>query len=132
MSANIANVNTPHLGQEIRRLRLKSGLTLRGLAAKLQISAAHLSDIEHNRRRPSESLLVAIAGELRGVGATLASFEALVTGIDPAMRDWVAETPGIRRLLHRIKDSGIQPNELLLLLDELAKRKPPRKKPGIR
>jgi transcriptional regulator with XRE-family HTH domain len=105
------------LGQEVRRLRLQSGTTLRGLAARLKISAAHLSDIERNRRRPSQKLLEAISRELRGAGATLEALEELVTGIDPEMRDWIASTPGVRRLLRKLKESGDGPAELLRMLE---------------
>lgn len=106
-----------HLGHEVRRLRLQSGITLRGLAAKLKISAAHLSDIEWNRRRPSQKLMEAISHELQGVGATIEALEELVTGIDPEMRVWISSTPGVRRLLRRLKDSGVGPAELLQMLE---------------
>ncbi len=72
-SANMWNMKTADLGQELRRLRQEAGLTLRGLAATLGVSAAHLSDIEHNHRRPSDDLLRKIARALRKAGATFAS-----------------------------------------------------------
>jgi hypothetical protein len=78
-----------------------------------------LSDIEHNRRRPSERLLRSIARELSGAGATFEDLEQLVTGIDPDLRDWVARTPGVRRLLRAVKDSGQAPNDLLQNLSKL-------------
>lgn len=105
------------LGQEVRRLRLEAGITLRGLAADLDVSAAHLSDIEHNRRRPSETLLGKIATRLRNVGATFESLELLVTGVDPATRDWVASTPGVRALLRKILESGRTPQEVMIILE---------------
>jgi transcriptional regulator with XRE-family HTH domain len=106
------------LGQEIRRLRLQAGITLRGLAATLDISAAHLSDIEHNRRRPSEQLLREIANELSDVGATLEALELLVTGVDSVTREWVASTPGARTLLRKILESGRSPQEIILVLEK--------------
>ncbi len=51
MSANMLSMKTNDLGREIRRLRLEAGLALRGLGSALEVSAARLSDIEHNRRR---------------------------------------------------------------------------------
>ena len=107
----------PHLGQEIRRLRLQVGTPLRRMAVQLGISAAHLSDIEHDRRRPSEPLLRKIAQELRAVGASYDSLHDLITGIDPELRDWVATTPGVRKLLLRVRDSGKPPHEILDLLE---------------
>jgi len=116
-------MKTSSLGREIRRLRLQAGITLRGLAAKLQVSAAHLSDIEHDRRRPSEELLRKIAHQLRDVGATFASLELLVTGIDPETRDWVASTPGVRKLLRKMRESGDPPHEILRIIEQAIERK---------
>jgi transcriptional regulator with XRE-family HTH domain len=65
----MADMSPPYLGGEIRRLRLEAAYTLRGLAAGLEVSAAHMSDIEHNRRRPSEKLLHQIADKLRKSGS---------------------------------------------------------------
>ncbi len=102
---------------------MRAGVTLRGFAAKLGISAAHLSDIEHNRRRPSEKLLQKIAHGLRGVGATLMSLERLATGIDPEAREWVTSTPGARAVLRRLVESGLDPEDLLRALERTIARK---------
>lgn len=93
-------------------------MPLRGLAARLNVSAPHLSDIEHNRRRPSEELLRKIASELSHVGATFEALELLVTGVDPATRDWVASTPGVRALLRTILESGRSPHEIMGILEK--------------
>lgn len=111
-------MNEAQLGQELRRLRLQAGFTLRGSAAILKVSAAHLSDIEHDRRRPSEDLLRRMAAELRRVGAKFDSLELLVTGVDPGTRDWVASTPGVRALLRSIQKSGRSPQEIMVALEE--------------
>jgi transcriptional regulator with XRE-family HTH domain len=111
-------MQAPFLGQEIRRLRLQADMTLRGLAADLGISAAHLSDIEHNRRRPSQKLLRGIARKLRCVGATFDALDHLRTGIDPETREWAGSTPGVRKLLRAVKDSGSHPHEILRFLEE--------------
>ena len=113
----------PHLGQELQRLRKKAGFSLRGFAGKLGTSAAHLSDIEHNRRRPSEELLQGIAHELRGVGVTFASLAMLVTGLDRETREWAASTPGARAVLRRVLESGKRPDEVLRALDKAFGRK---------
>ena len=117
-SANMRYMTPVPLGQELRRLRLEAAIPLRGLAARLNVSAAHLSDIEHNRRRPSEQLLRRIASELSHVGATFESLEQLVTGVDPATRDWVASTPGVRALLRTILESGRSPQEIIVILEK--------------
>jgi len=112
-------MNLPNLGEEIRRLRLRAGFSLRGLAADLGVSAAHLSDIEHNRRRPSERLLRKIADKLRKVGATYDSLEQLISGIDTKTREWAASTPGARALLRLLLEAGRDPQEIHRALEKL-------------
>lgn len=121
--ANMAYMHPSHLGHEIRRLRLRAAVTLRGLAADLGISAAYLSDIEHNHRRPSEKLLRRIARELRNVGATFEGLERLATGIDPEAREWVASTPGARAVMRRLVQSGLDPGDLSRTLERTIARK---------
>lgn len=123
MSANIRNMKPPALGQEIRRLRTEAGITLRGLAATVEVSAAHLSDIEHGRRRPSEALLRKIARALRKAGATFESLEHLATGLDADTREWAASTPGVRKLLRTLRQSGRHPLEILPVLEKAVRRK---------
>ena len=131
-SANIRNMKSSDLGREIRRLRMEAGLTLRGLAASLCVSAAHLSDIEHNRRRPSDELLRKIARTLRKAGASFESFERLATGLDPDIREWAVTTPGVRKLLRALKRSGLPPLDILPDIEKvierrrLEKKRPPR------
>ena len=119
----MAGMTTQHLGQEVRRRRLEADITLRGLAARLGISPAHLSDIEHNRRRPSEKLLQKIAHELRAVGTTFASLELLVTGLDRETREWAASTPGARAVLRRLLEYGQSPEAVVRALDKSFGRK---------
>ena len=101
------------LSLEIRRLREQSGLTLRGLGAQVGVSASHLSDIEHNRRRPSEKLLRALAHELRASGATFDGLEEHLTGIDAKTLAWASITPGVRMLFRAARESGLRPLVLL-------------------
>jgi len=109
----------PHLGEEIRRLRLQAEFTLRGLAKDVGVSAAHMSDIEHNRRRPSEKLLRKIAAKLRKVGATYEALEQLLSGIDSKTREWAASTPGTRALLRRLLEADRDPQEIRRALEKL-------------
>jgi transcriptional regulator with XRE-family HTH domain len=128
MIANIAYMKPTHLGEEIRRLRLRAGCSLRGLATDLEVSAAHLSDIEHNRRRPSEKLLRRIADKLRKVGATYDSLEQLTSGIDTKTREWAGSTPGARALLRRLLEANRDPQEIHRALEKLIR--PGRKDKG--
>jgi transcriptional regulator with XRE-family HTH domain len=106
-------------GLEIRRLRLASGLSLRGLSARLEVSAAHLSDIERGHRRPSDALLERIIHELRSVGSNATELMLMMTGLDETTRRWAATTPGVRALLHRCIETGEPPAELICALDRI-------------
>ena len=52
------------LGERIRELREDQDLSLRELAGKIRVSAAFMSDVELNRRYPSDKHLRAIAQHL--------------------------------------------------------------------
>lgn len=52
------------LGQKIRELREKKGVSLREFARQIDYSAAFVSDVELGRRHPSEKVLVDIADSL--------------------------------------------------------------------
>ncbi|HEY2955874.1 MAG TPA: helix-turn-helix transcriptional regulator [Candidatus Eisenbacteria bacterium] len=93
------------LGSEIRRLRSLSGSTLRGFAKRIGVSAPHLSDIEHDRRRPSKELLKKIAHELRSVGATYEALDKLDPRPEKDVREWAAETPEARTMLRMARDA---------------------------
>lgn len=60
---------TVTLGQRIRQLRGERDVSLREFAKKIDVTPAHLSDIELGRRFPSEALLKRIAISLKvGLG----------------------------------------------------------------
>jgi len=117
------------LGSEIRRLRTDAGETLRGFATRAGISAPHLSDIEHDRRRPSEETLSSICALLKGVGAKYEALTRLSTGLDPDTQAWVSRTPGIRSLLRRIQDDGTSPEDLLREIEQKKLAGPSKRKP---
>jgi len=112
----------PTLGLEIRRLRNTSGQTLRGLARTVGVSAAHLSDIEHDRRRPSKELLKKIVLELQSSGATNAGLDRLDTRFESDLQEWAAATPEVRMLLRTVKESGLPVAEVLKTLERIIKR----------
>jgi len=115
------------LGQEILRLRTKSGTTLRKFAEKVGISAAYLSDIEHDRRRPSPEVMKKIVNELRHVGATDEGLDQLNTRLDPEIQRWVARTPEIRQMLRKIHSSHRNPKEILQKIEEDLRKETKRK-----
>ena len=52
------------LGEKIRQFRVSKGLTQSDFASQLRISQNHLSQIEHEKRKPSLDLLVIISKAL--------------------------------------------------------------------
>jgi transcriptional regulator with XRE-family HTH domain len=110
------------LGGEIRRLRTVAGTTLRGLARTVGISAPHLSDIEHDRRRPSKALLEKLVGELESAGATHAGLDRLDARFESDLQEWAAATPEVRVLLRKVKESGQPISEVLLALERILQK----------
>ena len=94
------------LGGRIRKLRLKADTTLRKLARDVRISAAHLSDIEHGRRMPSDEVLRRIATELAPVGATYDDLRILKPKLEKDLEQWVTGSSEVRQLLREIKNRG--------------------------
>jgi transcriptional regulator with XRE-family HTH domain len=118
----MAPTASPTLGTEIRRLRTASGTTLRGFARAVGVSAPHLSDIEHDRRRPSKDLLKKIVGELQAVGATHAGLDRLDTRFENDLQEWAAATPGVRLLLRTVKESGLPIADVLKGVERFLQR----------
>jgi len=111
------------LGQEIQRLRLEAGITLRRFAELIGVSAAYVSDIEHDRRRPSADVLRRIADELKQVGATYIGLDKLNSRLDPDLQKWVSLTPAVRQMLREVKNSGSDPLDIIRHLQDNASKK---------
>ncbi len=94
---------------------------MRKFALKAGISAAHLSDIEHNRRRPSAEALARIAAELRHVGVTYPALDRLMPRLEPEMQEWVAATPEVRQMLRAVRASKRNPQDVLRDIQEMLK-----------
>jgi len=107
---------------EIQRLRMKAEITLRKFAAQLGVSAAHLSDIERDKRRPSKELLERIAQKLKSVGASYEALDRLTTRLEQDLQRWMSETPAARQLLRQVYESK-DPREMLRELEKQVKDK---------
>ena len=104
------------LGKRIRGLRLKAEISLRGLARRVKISAAHMSDIEHDRRMPSDDVLHRIVAELAHVGAKYEELRLLKPQIEEDLQEWYEKDPEVRALFREAKDSGLPAREILKAL----------------
>jgi transcriptional regulator with XRE-family HTH domain len=54
-----------HLGDALRRRRLRQGRTLRQVSADARVSLGYLSEVERGQKEPSSELLAAICGALQ-------------------------------------------------------------------
>lgn len=99
------------LGKEIQRLRSEAEFTLRGFAQTVEISAAFLSDIERDRRRPSEEVLRRIAKHLPGTN--FEALDSLNTKLEQDLQRMVAESPEARQLLRSVFESDRDPRDVL-------------------
>lgn len=107
------------LGRAIRRLRLQAGYGLREFAGLLGISAAYQSDIEHDRRVPTDEILGDTAKLLRRkVGTTYEELRKLSPRIETDLRDLLQQTPEVNQLLRQVKQTGRPASEVIRELQE--------------
>lgn len=111
------------LGRTIRKLRLKAEITLRELARRVKVSAAHMSDVEKERRMPSDDLLRRIAEELAHVGAEYEELRLLKPRIEDDLERWYAQDREVRALFREAKDSGLSAKDMLAGLRRAAERR---------
>jgi transcriptional regulator with XRE-family HTH domain len=98
------------MGPFIRQQREARGLSLRALAGLLSISAAHQSDIEHGRRRPSPELMRRIAETLK---VDLQELKVRDARMGEELKQWMEENPSVVHLLHQVRDRDAA--ELLIM-----------------
>ena len=106
------------LGEVLRDARVKADLTLRVLAKKLDITASYISDIENDRRTPSEDVLQKLADELNLKFDELMSLAGRVG--DQAER-YMKQHPAAGVLFRRISDRRLPEEDLKKLLTQVDK-----------
>ena len=91
------------LGERLRELREKDRVSLRSLAARVRITAPYLSDIELNRRHPSERVLADLARALQASVDDLRQHDpkSLLREIQRRIQDDANYGLALRRLLNR-------------------------------
>lgn len=83
-------------GEQLKDMRKENGETLKEVAAALNISPSYLSEIEHDRRTPSEDVLDAMSKHFEVPYVSLAA-EARV--IDTATERYMKRHPAVYRML---------------------------------
>lgn len=110
---------TMRLGDLIRKLRQEKNITLRKMAEQVGISAAHMSDIETNKRHPSEKYQNVIAQVL---GVDEARLRRADSRIDPEIKRWAEEHPVVGVMLRQLKDAGNPEQVVQEWLKDLARK----------
>ncbi len=115
----------PTLGERIRELREALDLSLRELARAVDVSAAFMSDVELGRRFPTDALLAKIARKLQTTAEELKKYDRRPP-LDDIKR--LASTDPVygmamRRIVERIDEEGLTPEQLLKLVKGRGGRK---------
>ena len=101
------------LGQVIRNARSEAGLSLRGLASKLSKHPSYLSDIENDKRVPSEEVLHNISVLLN------LDFDQLMAQggrLGKDAEDYLIKHPTAGAILRLISSADLQEEDLKKLL----------------
>lgn len=87
------------LGKKIRELREAKGYTLREFALQAGISSPFLSDLERDKRRPTDETLMAIAKKLSVTFEELKKFDGR---INDEVKEWLNEKPLMGTLMRKM------------------------------
>lgn len=109
----MANTPSNRLSDTVRDARIKAGLSLRDLAKELRISASYISDIENDRRVPSEDVLRQLAEILKLDADDLLAKAGRVG--DQAER-YLKQNPTVGMLFRQISDQQLEEKDLQALL----------------
>jgi transcriptional regulator with XRE-family HTH domain len=106
------DVNT--LGDEIREARVRAGKRLRPFAEELELAPSYLSDIENDRRVPSEEVMKRIASKLR---LDFDHLMALAGRFGEEAERYIKKNPAAGVLFRRISQSNLREEQLKKLLE---------------
>ena len=111
------------LGDHVRDARISQGRSLRDVASKLELAPSYLSDIENDRRIPSEEVLRGLSKELK---LEFDELMALAGRFGNRAERYLKRNPTAGRLFRRISEANLGEEDLKRLLreaDEMRKRK---------
>lgn len=106
---------TPTLGQQIQDARKRRDKTMRELAREIEVAPSYLSDIENNKRNPSDDILKKIADAVHESFETLKQFDVRLD-----FKELVRQQPGAAVLFRKMMDD---PSYTKKLLDDANKGK---------
>jgi transcriptional regulator with XRE-family HTH domain len=100
-------------GETLRDARIKKGVSLRSLAAELKITPSYLSDIENDRRIPSEDVLQQLANLLN---LNFDDMMAQAGRFGEEAERYLKQQPTAVKLFRRISESNLDEEDLKKLL----------------
>jgi transcriptional regulator with XRE-family HTH domain len=103
------------LGETIQQARIAAGPSLRETAKALGITPSYLSDIENDRRVPSEEVLRTIADRLR---LDFDHLMALAGRFGEQADRYLKRHPAAGMLFRRISETNLSDEALQLLLEK--------------
>jgi transcriptional regulator with XRE-family HTH domain len=111
-------VNKISFGEKVRELRDAKNLSLRELAAKIDVSAGFLSDVELGKRFPKDTTLVLLAGQLDTTADELKKYDFRdeADAIKKMMFADPAAGMAFRSIAQSIKSGTTSPEEILRIL----------------
>jgi transcriptional regulator with XRE-family HTH domain len=121
-AANMAEAHHQTLGDSIRAARTDKGMKLRELARRVDRTPSYISDIENDRRIPSEDVLRHIAEELD------LDFEELMARAGRFGSDaerYLRRSPAATTLFRRIQERNLNDAEIRQLMEGIDDLRPP-------
>jgi transcriptional regulator with XRE-family HTH domain len=106
------------LGEVLREARVKAGTTLRDFAKVLDLAPSYVSDIENDRRIPSEDVLRRLAEEL---GLRFDDLMARAGRVGGDAERYLKRHPTAGMLFRRISDKRLPDEDLQKLLSTVEK-----------
>jgi transcriptional regulator with XRE-family HTH domain len=110
-------------GERLRALRAERGITLKEMAAALQVSSAYLSALEHGHRgRPTDGLIHQICGYFGLIWDDAEALHHLAEISHPRVTiDTAGLSPTATRLAHRLAKNiaALDEDTLALLLSQV-------------
>jgi transcriptional regulator with XRE-family HTH domain len=109
------------LGDVVRDARAALDMRLRELARRLNVTPSYVSDIENNRRVPSEDVLGRIAIELK---IPLDDLVARAGRIGTDAERYLRQTPVATTLFRRISEEKLTEDEIGDLMNRIKELRP--------
>lgn len=104
------------LGELIRHARTTLDITLRELARRLDVTPSYVSDIENDRRVPSEEVLIRIAAALElDADDLVARSGRLASDAEKYMR----QTPAATTLFRKVTQQRLNEQQIAALMEKV-------------